>query len=296
MTENGGDHEHKTIGQVLEHHHDCKRCAQILSEQADAIRTTVATFQPQISAAVIQIQEQARRIGEVIRDQVSQVQAVLQSTLSPIDLKGIFEDFEIFSDGVKQMLQRSTRLGSLGWLIPPHATLDEALRLVIESDTFASSDASFADFFSRGDGENAKVLFLELLSHEHLTEWRPVLEEILFAFNAGRYRVCVPALLATFEGVAASHWTEHFDKQGGRRSFFKRKLATADPEGVAIFEWLTLQSFVETLFRSCDEVPLVLNRHWILHGRGIPEGNATDCLRLMLAIHAVADTTADLAS
>ena len=39
---------------------------------------------------------------------------------------------------------------------------------------------------------------------------------------------------------------------------------------------------------SANAKPMVVNRHWILHGRGIPDGTQTDCLRLLQAIHTFA--------
>ena len=53
--------------------------------------------------------------------------------------------------------------------------------------------------------------------------------------------------------------------------------------------WRSYKGFAEALYAYVDfhasEKPAFLNRHYILHGRGIADSNLTDCLRLPQALH-----------
>jgi hypothetical protein len=49
--------------------------------------------------------------------------------------------------------------------------------------------------------------------------------------------------------------------------------------------WRSIKAFVDQVFTKAGKSrPPMLNRHWILHGRGISDGTQVDCLRLLQAV------------
>ncbi len=47
-----------------------------------------------------------------------------------------------------------------------------------------------------------------------------------------------------------------------------------------------MAAFVEMLYaRAGKSKPRQLSRHWVAHGRGLPDARLADCLRLLQAIH-----------
>lgn len=188
-------------------------------------------------------------------------------------------------------LRNAKSLGAMGWTVPYSASLQDLHRLVNAATDAQSADAAFAAYYGENDGAARRELLQDLLSRDDLADWRPLMEEVAVNVEAGRFRVSVPALLAVFEGVA-HRWTPDFwtrqtrDGRRGRDPYFRAKLSGLAEDSIEFFEWSAMEAFVGALYSQAGELkPLMLNRHWILHGRGLPDANSTDCLRLIQAIH-----------
>ena len=124
-----------------------------------------------------------------------------------------------------------------------------------------------------------------MLSTGTLKPYQPLLEEINKAIDTRSYRICVPALFSIIEGVAYHNWARNFYRREGRKEFFERKLKGLQAESLGYYLRCSIRTFVDVIFDTAtSKKPLVVNRHWILHGRDIPQGTQTDCLRLLLAV------------
>jgi hypothetical protein len=207
--------------------------------------------------------------------------------------------FQAAQAELDRTFQNARLLGAMGWTLPYNVYLEDFHRLVGAATDAQSADAAFASYYAERDGVAKRELLVDLLSRPDLADWRPLMEEVALSIEAGRYRVSVPALLAVFEGVA-SRWTPEFWRSktrnglGGREVFFRTKLSQLAANSVEFFEWSAMEAFVHALYSQAGEQkPLMLNRHWILHGKGLPDANLTDCLRLLQAIHTALEMARD---
>jgi hypothetical protein len=92
-------------------------------------------------------------------------------------------------------------------------------------------------------------------------------------------------LLLLFEGLI-TFTTDNKHETRPHRAL-KRFLARVRLPVPAV--WLALDAFSETLFTQHDFArgsPRLLNRHWIMHGRGAPRWRRADCIRMFQAIEA----------
>jgi hypothetical protein len=195
--------------------------------------------------------------------------------------KAVEEEHRLFAEG-------TVKLGRYGWTFPMVLTSDDLLLIVKRSTDEMSADAAFVEFYTANGGVALQELKELVLSQDELKNWRPLLEEAIFCLENGKYRSCVASLLPIIEGVLSKQVGWRKD----RKAFFAAKLEAVSSELIEHSVWLSLQNFYNELFASSDfddqaNRPTRLNRHWILHGRDIPSGELSDCLRLLQAISCI---------
>jgi hypothetical protein len=223
-------------------------------------------------------------VGRILEN----IQAAMRPVLSSSWLETIRKGFREFDEA----LQNAEALGRLGWTVPLNASLPECVELLRAATTAEDADKAFTHFYSKDGGAHRAELVEDLLSQPDLAEWRDLLGEVAWAIEAAKYRVAVPALLGAFEGAAYVKWTTRFGHESGRTAFFNKKIADLEPGSYDYLTWSAVRAFVEALYKEAKQTkPLLLNRHWVLHGRGPADAELADCVRLLQAIHtAVYDT------
>lgn len=124
-----------------------------------------------------------------------------------------------------------------------------------------------------------------------------MLEQARDVFDRKLYLVCVAALLPILDGLAHRAWDREFHRKRRRKKFFDEKMATAEPNTATFYLWRSTRVFVETVFADADFAsdthPNILNRHWVVHGLGLPTGSRMDCVRLLQGIHSFENLVAD---
>jgi hypothetical protein len=179
-------------------------------------------------------------------------------------------------------------LGARGWTLPMWSTTEFIADLV--AVPAEETDHFITQHYLADDGMLEKSLLGSVLSEDALSHWQPLLKECVAAYEAGLYRVVVPALLLVLEGVlalAGQHMTPKPDAKG----VAAKRRKEADRPRVDWLGWLTIEAFVAGIFKShpyTGERPPLINRNWILHGRDVPQWDRTDCLRLFQAIDTIA--------
>ena len=136
------------------------------------------------------------------------------------------------------------------------------------------------------DAENLKELGETLKKNSELSQWQPLIDEIIASIRAGHHRVAIPATLTIMEGYLA-------------RALVKASLTTA--KNVYPFKalkeakwheaktldarfWKAGVLFLSRIFAHSDftqQPPTFINRHWILHGRAPVDWTLSDALRLV---------------
>lgn len=197
-----------------------------------------------------------------------------------------------------RLVRTAESLAKLGWLFPKNLTPREIDDLVAEyGDDSVSLDGWFEEFYAVDQGAEFRALAARLLRRANLRTWRSSLRECLWAYRRGKYRVTIPTLLTTIEGLV-SEVTGTIQDHGTNPSNHWRDRAPKPPDGFLLeIEWNAILAFLETLWsrRHFDSTPPDrLNRHWVQHGRRPELGTRADALRLFAAVDFIARAVKDV--
>lgn len=277
-----------TLSPIRTHAQHLAHVTRPYAEFARSLQESLAPMRrlaDQVNAAMRPYNELTKQLAEMTKPFASLLEQY-NNALKPLFdsgwLKAVNEGFKQFGEA----LANAEAMGRCGWTVPLNADVGECIRLLRAAHDPESADRAFVAFYSDHEGARFAELLVDLLNRPELVEWHPLLEEVIFAIDAGKYRVAIPALLCTFEGVAQRAWTKQFDNGPGRAAFFDRKLKGLAPDAFQRPLWSSMKAFVGELYVQARETkPVSLNRHWILHGREPAAGNFADCLRLLQAIH-----------
>jgi hypothetical protein len=210
-------------------------------------------------------------------------------TLNPPRSEGEIEFDPTVGDiryGRYKPLNSFYRLGEYGWVIPGGMTLPQTAQILSEGDK-EKIDALFVKFYS--DPGALSILRDSLLSCDSIKQWDRLLEECFEAYERCRYLITIPALLTVLEGVISKDNPRTLSKSV-RDNLLSAKLKQAGSNYYETIHWQTIGIFLDQLYAQSDfngPEPPGLNRHWILHGRDIPDWVQADSLRLFLAIETV---------
>lgn len=236
------------------------------------------------------VAESAAAVAESVTRQLAshtvaweRAQASLREALKPvIEVGNMVADWDA---AFLRLEPRAYELGQLGWTVPMWAEL-HMLRSVFVDATPQEVDDAFEHYYVANSDENARVLFEEIRSATQISNWQPLLEEAIAAYEQRRYLIVVPSLLLVLEGIIAVKASI-----ATTRINLKKGIQTRRADAVSGFDrllWASVEGFVLELYRDSDfgaHPPARLNRHWILHGRQAPSWSRVDCLRLFQAVH-----------
>jgi hypothetical protein len=214
-------------------------------------------------------------------DEARRVFTPLLEKALPIIQKLVETDWAaVFDEHEKSFLY----IADCGWTPPDFIGLGELLALHHKSPE--ELDRYFVEGFIANDAENLKVLGETLKRNPELSQWHPLIDEIIASIRAGHHRVAIPATLTIMEGYLA-------------RALVKASLTTA--KNVSPFKvleeakwheaktldarfWKAGVLFLSRIFAHSDftqQPPTFINRHWILHGRAPVDWTLSDALRLV---------------
>jgi hypothetical protein len=181
------------------------------------------------------------------------------------------------------------RLADRGWTVAAWMSFPDIKRMA------ESSDEEIDDFFLQNYlGTNGRVpelrsLWAELLSSSEIDTWRALLEEVFSCIELGKYRVCVPSLVAVIEGftVQALYKQSKASRRELKVAVSLKKAKWHEDQDFNGLMWKSVVVFLEHLFAHSDfesTSPTFINRHWIQHGRSDTEWTAADALKLVNAL------------
>jgi len=188
----------------------------------------------------------------------------------------------------RRFLRAAKSLAKLGWTFPVSLTSREIGDLVTEyAKDPAGLDAWFEEFYAADYGSEFRSLATRLLRRANLKTWRSSIQECLWAYRRRKYRVTIPTLLATIEGLV-SEVTGTIRDRGTNAFNHWRERAPRPPNGFMLdIEWRAITVFLGGLWARHHfdgTPPNRLNRHWVQHGRRPELGSSADALRLLAAI------------
>jgi hypothetical protein len=247
---------------------------------------------PEVGAAVRAFEEFKSELRQTLesprmRQFVEQFQSLGQEILQ-LDVKRLAAISEALK-AAQDTMRKAELLGELGWTLPTYMT-PWRLHGILQLNDPHLIDLAFVEFYNESDGKAYQQLRNAVLSNVRLESWRPLLRQCCAAYERQEYLIAVPSLLTVMEGAIAKPGKIAFVGGKDRASFFAEKIATSPCESVEQYMWRSVNAFVKTLFERHEfdgPQPEHLNRHWILHGRDMPDWDQSDCLRLLQAIVAI---------
>ncbi len=259
------------------------RASGALAEAAQPIFAEAARIAACLSPLHGVLQKIAASLQPVIESEWLECWRRTAQAMGP-ELRALGEKAQTFTTA----MQNAEALGRLGWTLPLNAPVRDLVRLLlVVPDGREAVDAAFAQFYAANANEPLLVLLADLRQDERLAEFGALFEEVAFGLDHEKYRLVVTALIPLFEGVARRCLIDKFWKEKPRERFFGDKIASCDPDSFRRIAWSATKAFVEELYKCDDPKPLVLNRHWILHGRGPADASLVDALRLLQATQTV---------
>lgn len=204
-------------------------------------------------------------------------------TRSMVDLARTTIDWEAIERRLKALAPYAETLGRRGWTFPIQwggTRFVDVVQRVPEGEL----DDGWVGYYTRDNGQAFEDLAAYLAGEKVLDLWRPLLEGALYAYRRGHHEAAVTSLLAVFSGLLAlgTHGLAH------RCSERRAALAYRSTERLStrLLCRASLYGFVDEVFRDLpfSEPATRLNRHHIMHGRGMPPSPRADALRLFQAI------------
>jgi hypothetical protein len=196
----------------------------------------------------------------------------------------LFADLQPRVNRMLDAVRRSETLGDMGWAFPLDMSFDDHVHIVEQSTSYEKADAAFLKYYTDNDGEAYERLMDLLIDDGELQECKTLLEEVRQSYADGRFRVCVCALLPVLDHIAQKNWDAPFGDHSNANKSLERKIGVL-PDSFTDYFWRSIKAFVDRVFEGAGKSkPPTLNRHWILHGRGISDGTQLDSLRLLQAI------------
>lgn len=199
---------------------------------------------------------------------------------------------EVFRDAHQRFLLDAETLAKAGWTFSMDMSPREISELAEHAGDANAIDEWFIKYYDAERGRQFRALAARLTKRKRLVAWHALLREALWAYRRKRYRLVVPALLATIEGLVCE--VTGTVREKGVNAFVKWDRRSAKPpEGfLAHIQWTATAAFLGWLWAGSDfggPQPDGLNRHWVLHGRHPQIGGRADALRLLAAVDFIAD-------
>lgn len=179
------------------------------------------------------------------------------------------------------------RLAALGWTVPLTATI--AFPETVNPLTDTEVEAAMTAYFTDDDEAELKGLLSRLRCRTHLQPWMPLLDECIKAYEQGLYGVTVNVLITIVEGVfmvglLGPNNSPGVAREAGRMK--PTKVAGGAQEVVAY----SVSQFLLNVFqdaRFTEPRPMLLNRHWKVHGRDSQVGTREEAICLFNALEGI---------
>ena len=261
-----------------------KRTLPVVSEAKlqtlnEYLVTALVPFLEPYSEALLEVQAQFAKTFAAIGELNLRFKPFLDQTL-PLLGKLVLDGPAILSDHEKSFLH----MADCGWTLPDWIDLRELRTLHLKSPE--ELDRYFVEGFMANGAENLKELGNTLMETPGLSQWHPLINDIIASIEVGKHRVAIPAALTIMDGYLASALVKASLATPEVKSPFK-VLKDAkwheDDTFDAVF-WKAGFRFLSRVFAPSDfskQPPTSINRHWILHGRAPVDWTLSDALQLV---------------
>lgn len=236
------------------------------------------------SDTLLEVQAQFAHFANTVTATMEELNRRLKPFLDevlPVIKKFVETDWiTVVSDHEKSIIH----MADCGWTLPDWLGLSEVRTLHLKSPE--ELDHYFTDGFMANDGENLRALGKRVAEMQGLSQWHPLIDDIIASILAGRHYVAIPATLTVMEGYLSNALVKASLITAKNTLPFKtleREKWHEQDTFEAIF-WRAGVMFLSRVFADSDfaqQPPTFINRHWILHGRAPVDWTITDALRLV---------------
>ena len=202
-----------------------------------------------------------------------------QSALAPpfADIDAIIEQGNAT---LREIEPDATELGRRGWAVPMWGFYLCARDIVREVPA-DRTDEFFLNSYEADPSRETEVIE-RITTSAGLARWRAMIEQAVRAYTRGDYLVVVPTMLTVTEGAVAAA-SNSFHGRRTRVPVQARALKAAAQRDFPRMALASVVGWAEVLFADHSfgaDRPAMLNRHWVLHGRDVPDWTKVDCLRV----------------
>lgn len=180
-------------------------------------------------------------------------------------------------------------LGKNGWTVPMWSSPDIVTKL---RNAPGGIDKAFVSYYTKDNNKRLKEVWKRLRNSKGLSRWRKVIEQTIDSYLDRRYAVVVPCLLIILEGSIADGASDLQNWPNPKGSARRKREHTEG--GMRRLIWISIEAFIEPIFGNAPfsaRRPIVLNRHWVLHGRDTKAwGLRRESIRLFHALDTVSTT------
>jgi len=175
-------------------------------------------------------------------------------------------------------------VANCGWTLPDWIGLEELHSFCSRSPE--ELDRHFVEGFMADDAENLRELGCTLKGIPELSQWHPLIDEIIASIEAGWFRVAIPPTFTIIEGYLSSALVKAslVSAKNTRPVEALSKAKWHENETLDAVYWKAGLVFLSRIFEDSDftqQPPTFINRHWILHGRAPVDWTLSDALRLV---------------
>ncbi|CAH1202953.1 hypothetical protein PAECIP111891_02163 [Paenibacillus allorhizoplanae] len=181
-------------------------------------------------------------------------------------------------------------LGKRGWTIPFSFTPRQIAFFEEPTLTSEEIDNFFHAYYS--DEDNFNKLFQMIYSISSLKQWHLAIRQCEIAHRKELFILSISTLLPVLEGILSKFEN---DKNNIRMiKVCKQMLDDSLTKESWVFStiWNSCFHFITTLYAKSnfsEEEPILINRHWILHGRTEFNNSELDSIKLFNALETIAN-------
>jgi hypothetical protein len=177
----------------------------------------------------------------------------------------------------------SLKIGKFGWTLPFSFT-NEDLFYCRNILTKEDMDTFFLNYYSENLAFDRMIK--DILNVDEIKNWHSAIKQCTFAHKNGLYILSVSTLLPILEGILS---TFHDNRENTKMKKICREMLkeSKNKSMLDIMIWTSCSEFINNLYENApfsEAEPVLINRHWILHGRTTFHNSEIDSIRLFNAI------------
>ena len=203
--------------------------------------------------------------------------------------------FEDLSERIKYTIGKlETEINVLsesGWTMPMEFTPRAVIELIDIKDK-EKIDEFFKEYYCEENGIRFNALARSIVNDEKLIKWKSLIDECIIAYNNGLYKITIPSLLSILEGLLSEMLLPDQMDNIRLKRLCREQEEKVQAGSIRKIQWASVRHFIDRLYDKIafgSERPILINRHWILHGRDTVDWRIEDSLRLFHAINSIKD-------